>query len=539
AGLENTIEEQEKVLAGVSNKVLQPLQHIDESSEKILETALDTSQLNAIHVIKECDQLLLELTNDLIDFLKLKSNETVLNHELFDLNNVLDETAGTVSRKMTGGSVELIYEIEKDVPAKLIGDNYFTGRVLNILLDNAVQHTQKGEIRLHILCVNRISDTLTLQFDVTDTGVGYTPQQLEEIFKPFGLQNSDAASDGLSLYIAHRIVELMGGSVSLSSKPGAGSCFSVMIPFEIPDVNEKRRYRLPSKAYSSHRMLIVDTDLGAAGALKKMLEYFNNDVSVRRVEAVLHRRELFTDYEVILIAERTYTAEIEKLLTRVKRDNNAKIVLLGRMSDPVHATMPFDSLMDARIVMPLTPQRVFDLIYDLFEKTVPEVDTVGISLRRTKPTAVKMHQYVEVEETPNITKKSFDEFCGISILVVEDNVINQKVLLSLLGGSGITVTIANDGVEALDAVENPENHFDLILMDINMPVMDGYEATRRIRTIPEYKALPIVSLTGLGLPEEIAKMYAIGMNAHLIKPLKIGRLYTVLKRFAHPDKRST
>ncbi|MEJ2500868.1 MAG: response regulator, partial [Campylobacterales bacterium] len=132
---------------------------------------------------------------------------------------------------------------------------------------------------------------------------------------------------------------------------------------------------------------------------------------------------------------------------------------------------------------------------------------------------------------PNITKNSFGAFAGASVLIVEDNLINQKVLLSLFNGSGIKVTVANDGVEALDAVENPKNRFDLVLMDINMPVMDGYEATRHIRSDAKYDDLPIVSLTGLGLPEEISKMYALGMNAHLTKPVQVGRLYTVFSRF--------
>ena len=183
---------------------------------------------------------------------------------------------------------------------------------------------------------------------------------------------------------------------------------------------------------------------------------------------------------------------------------------------------------------PLNLQRVYDLIVDLFEGKIKEVDTVGITPQHTKPSAVVTKTYEEIPETPNITKKSFADFAGASVLIVEDNLINQKVLLSLFNGSGIKVSVANDGVEALDAVENPANRFDLVLMDINMPVMDGYEATKHIRAKTEFDAMPIVSLTGLGLPEEIARMYALGMNAHLTKPVHIGRLYTVFKRFVTP-----
>jgi CheY-like chemotaxis protein len=262
-----------------------------------------------------------------------------------------------------------------------------------------------------------------------------------------------------------------------------------------------------------------------------MLEYFKHSVSVRSLAAIGNKSDILFESEVVIIAEDAFTPEVQALVRRVKSETDNKVVLAGSMINEPHDVSALKSLIDARIMKPLNLQRVYDLIVDLFEDSIKTVDTVGITPRHTSPKSISETPHEDVPETPNITKKSFGAFAGASVLIVEDNLINQKVLLSLFNGSGIKVTVANDGVEALDAVENPKNRFDLVLMDINMPVMDGYEATRHIRSDAKYDDLPIVSLTGLGLPEEISKMYALGMNAHLTKPVQVGRLYTVFSRF--------
>jgi len=265
-----------------------------------------------------------------------------------------------------------------------------------------------------------------------------------------------------------------------------------------------------------------------------MLEYFKHDVSVRSLTAIGNKSDILFESEVVIVAQEAFTPDMQSLIRRVKSETEAKVVLAGSMIQETHDVSKLKSLLDARIMKPLNLQRVYDLIVDLFEESIKEVDTVGITPRHTTPTAVTQQSYEDVPETPNVTKSSFADFRGASVLIVEDNLINQKVLLSLFNGSGIKVTVAGDGIEALEAIEKPDSHFDLVLMDINMPVMDGYEATRHIRGESKYDKMPIVSLTGLGLPEEIAKMYALGMNAHLIKPVQVGRLYTVLKRFVKP-----
>ncbi len=532
--LETVIGQQEDLMVNVGQKIRQPAQEIISSSEKVLQTDLDPEQSKELQNIKQSDELLLDITNDLIDFLNLKSNKVELKNELFNINNVIDEVAGTVSAQARGSHVEFIFDIEKSVPAKFIGDPLRVGQVLSNLLGNALKYTDEGEVRMSILRLPNAGEKVVLEIKITDTGTGIDAERLHDIFEPFASVN-ELKESGLGLYISKTLIEMMGGSIAIKSEVGKGSEFILTIPFDVPDPNEKRHYRLPAKAYTGHKVVIVEAQPTAADALKKMLEYFKNDVSVRSVIAIENKSDILFESEVIIVSENAFSNEVKSLIRRVKAETSAKVVLAGNMLDEPHAVTALQPLIDARIMKPLSLQRVYDLIVDLFEDTIKEVDTDNITPRHTKPTAIKTEKtYEDVPETPNVSKSSFSDFAGASVLIVEDNLINQKVLVSLLANSGINVEVANDGVEALDAVEDHNKHFDLILMDINMPVMDGYEATRHIRAVPEFNDLPIVSLTGLGLPEEIAKMYAMGMNAHLIKPVQIGRLYTVFSRYLKP-----
>lgn len=527
--LEAVLDHQEEMMLNVGHKIQRPAKEIFERSDKVLQTELTALQDEQLRSIRDNDSMLLDITNDMIDFLKLKSDKLVLRNEQFNLNNVLDEVAGIVSARARGSKVEFIYDIDRAVPPKFIGDPLRLGQILMNLTDNALKFTHEGEVRISIRPTAVQGAKMHVLFSISDTGVGIAQEKLETLFDPF-VSDPQTNDTGLGLFITKHLSVLMGGSVTVKSVPDRGSEFIISIPLEMADPNEKRFYRLPAKAYTGKRVLIIEQQPSAADALKKMLEYFKNEVLVRTVMAVGNAPEILQEFDVIVVAENTFTDDIKDALYGVKALPECRVVLAGSMLDEKHAIEDIKPLIDARIMKPLTLQRVYDLIVDLYEDSIDDVDTENVTPRYTKPTAVKDVKFDEIPETPNVCRSSFNDFNGSSLLIVEDNLVNQKVLQSLLKESGIKIEIANDGVEALDAVENPDSHFDLILMDINMPVMDGYEATRHIRSVPDFANLPIVSLTGLGLPEEVAKMYSLGMDGHLIKPVKVGRLYTVFSR---------
>lgn len=532
--LESVIELQEDIMANVGHKLNDPVRTIRERSDKMKETVLDPLQEEHLDMIRRSDELLLDVTNDLIDFLNIKSKKIELRHETFNINNVLDEMAGAVSGRARGSKVEFIFDIEKEVPAKLTGDALRLGQVLTNLLSNAMKFTTEGEVRLHIGRLPSERENAVLEFTISDTGIGIDAERLEDIFTPFSEANYQDES-GLGLYISRSLTEMMGGVIELKSKPGQGTSFFVRIPFELPDPDEKRHYRLPSKAYAERKIVIVEVQPTAAEALKKMLEYFKNEVLIRSVTAIENNPDVLDDADMVIVAENAFSEKVREKLKTLKSSEKNKIVMAGNMLDEPHSIDSLTSIIDARIMKPLNLQRVYDLIVDLYEDSIKDGQTQNITPRHTRPTAVNV-SYEDVPAAEGIGKQSFSRFAGGSLLIVEDNQINQRVMTSLLKNSGINVQMANDGLEALEIVENTDNRFDLVLMDINMPVMDGYEATKHLRAVPDFADLPIVSLTGLGLPEEIAKMYALGMNAHLTKPVQIGRLYTVFERFLKVDE---
>ena len=523
--MQESISMQDDLLVNVSQKIQSPVKEIIGRSEKILQGQLDPKQANELKMIKYSDGLLLDITNDLIDFLKLKSGTLRVKRAAFNINNVLDEVAGMVSARARGSEVEFIFDIEKNVPARLVGDPLRLSQILINLLSNAMKFTKEGEVKLKVKRIDNPNADVMLEFDITDTGIGIKKERLDDIFMPFSEANDDSQT-GMGLYISKKLAELMGGDIRLDSTHKKGTEFIITVALSMPDLNEKRHYRLPSKSYTNHKFLIIDHHYDAALALKKMLEYFRNEVTHRFPRQFDGNYSELAAYEVVFIAENVFTPKVIDAIKEIKGIKKIKIVSIGKMLSLKRSDPEILELVDRSIMKPFSQQRIMELVVSLFDEKADSKSAETL-IKEVKKAEEIVIEDVPVE--PGVTKESFTAFAGSSILIAEDNVINQKVLTGLLGSSGIKLKIANDGQEALGILDKGER-FDLVLMDINMPVMDGYEATRHIRMNPDYEDLPVVSLTGLGLPEEIKKMYAIGMSAHLIKPLQVGALYTVFKQ---------
>lgn len=532
---ESLKDQHDDVVENIGKKIREPAQQIFESSSKILQTELDPNQSDAINTIRQAEALQLDITNDMLEYLSIRSDSIRLKKEIFNINNVLDELAGSISSRFKGLGIELVFDIEKQVPARMIGDPMRLGQMLSALCSFAL-HASAGEfVRLRIGIDNGEGDEGRIVYAVGDFAHQGTEESLDTLFEPFTM-NSASGLSGLGMYIARAIASKMGGGIRVNNLGIQQGELVLTLPCDVPDEKERRQYRLPSKQLLGRTIVIIEEQPTAAEALKKMLEYFKNEVIIRTPAAIANNEPSLLDNEMIIVAESALSPKVGAFLQRAKANSERKIVLLGNIMERGNAPMHKEAYIDARIMKPLSLQRVYDLIVDLYESGLQDSDIKTVSSRHTKPTAFRATEYRQIPETPDVTKESFRRFGGNSILVVEDNQINQKILTSLLRNSGVKVSLANDGVEALDALDNPQNHFALVLMDINMPVMDGYETTKHIRADENYDAMPIVSLTGLGLPEEIAKMYELGMNAHLIKPLHMGRLYTVFERFLTPSK---
>ena len=493
--------------------------------ERLIETSSEINQPLSGETVQ--DHRLLDVTNDLIEFLRLKSKKVEIVNEKFNLNNVLNEVSGSISSSFKGSKVELIFDIDNNIPRYLIGDSLNLEKVLNNLLEYTMNQLYDGEVKLEIEMFGTYEDKIELQFKLLDTGVGITSEILETLFVPYYDETSNVYT-GLGLYVAKELISIMDGELTVQSVEGKGTTFTLSLPFAIEESSNKRNYRLPEKILTTKKVFIVDSNYNSALAIKKMFSYFRHDVKVVSKEEFLKNMYSLTSYDIVILDETLFNIRTVDYLSRIKKDKELKVIELNALLQKDESTS-LNPVADRSLAKPLNQERIFELLVDMYsidmanlsDAKKEEVSSEGILIHKSS-----------IVETPQITRESFSDFNGMELLIVEDNIINQKVLTNILKSSGINIKIANNGREAVEMVKESTEEFDFVLMDINMPVLDGYAATQMIRSGNEFDTLPIVAFTALALDSEKQKIFNSGMNAFLTKPLEIGKLYTVFKMFS-------
>lgn len=518
-------QEQNIILTNMSENIHDIAQRtLDESHQMIQKS--DHSNEEKKRIMNEVEEKLLSVTNGLIEYLQLKSKKVEIKNNQFNLNNVLNEISGTVCTNHAGKDIELIIDVNKNVPRFLIGDSLHLGQILLSIFDYSLNLLDKNdELSVEVSMCDTYEGNIQLQFEFRDTGTGLSEEEAENLFSPY-YDEETGRYVGLGMYVAKELAGLMGGALNVQSISGKGTTFFLELPFLIPDLNDKRKYHLSSKVLTEKKVLIVDNSYHAALAIKRMFVYFKHDVKIVSKEEFEETIPGMEAYDIVLIHESLFNARLVRYLKQLKDQKELKVIVLKNLMR-VNENRFEHEVIDAYFYKPLNQERVFELIIDLYEAKGPHcIDQEGY---RDIPKA-EVYQS-DIIETKDVTQESFADFCGRNLLIVEDNVVNQKVLINLLRKSNINISLANDGEEAVHIVTSGEVDFDLILMDINMPVMDGYTATRRIRKDHHYDGVPIVSFTALILDSEKQKMFSSGMNAFLSKPLNIGKLYTVFSMY--------
>jgi len=473
---------------------------------------------------EKIEDRLLMVTNDLIEFLRLKADKIEIENEKFNLNNVFNEISGYICNKYKGSQVDLIFDINNNVPRLLVGDSLHLGQVINSILEYMMGRLSTEELKLEIEMFASFEEKIELQFQFTDTGSGLSPQELESLFNPYYDEQQDAYM-GLGLFISNELVRMMGGELAVQSHAGKGTSFTMTLPFELYDKNNKRMYRLPEKTLTAKKVFIVENNYNAALATKKTFAYFRHEVKVMAKEAFEQHMPNLTPYDIVVLHNTLFTHKLVNYLEKIKKEKELKVISIDSLlhMDEAHFT---DEIIDVDLYTPLNQERVFEMIIGMYDISVPQPEEEATE----KEEALQVYKS-QIQESKGITQSSFSDFRGKRILIVEDNVINQKVLSALLVPAGVKVSVANNGQEAVDMLKEKQMVFDLVLMDINMPVLDGYAATELIREDQRFDKLPIVAFTALVLDSEIEKMYDCGLNAFLAKPLNIGKLYTALAMF--------
>ncbi len=480
-------------------------------------------------VTKECK--LLDITGNLLSFLRLKAHKVEIKEETFNINNLFDDVVGNLTQKFRGCTIELIFDISHELPKFVRGDLTQLGEILVDLLEHAMGQMKDGEVTLEVDAYLTYDGGVDLQARVIQQGKMYDEtSDPEEYFTP-NFDEKTGEYSRLGLFVAHELVNLMNGQITLYVPSKIERIIDVSIPLKAAQEEQRRKYPLPDRRLTRKEVYIVNKNYHASLALKNLFAYFKHHVKVDTLQQFREYPPDFSTFDIILIEEELVDAEFAHTIRGIKEEKTLMVVGLGSVFDTANIEL-WAGVFDAHIKKPLTQERVFMLIIELYHHR-PMILQIEAKRRKGKEPFIR-----NVVETPNVDLHRFKDFSGTRLLVVEDNEVNTRMLLKVLEDSGIEIDTVDNGLKAVERIkELGEDNYDLVLMDINMPVMDGYTATMEIRKIPHIgSTIPIVALTALILESEIERMRACGMDAFLPKPLNLGKLYTVFATFVADGK---
>ena len=472
---------------------------------------------------------ILTSANNLRELLKIQANKIDVYHEKFVFSHMLDDVSTYLSSNFKNRNTEVIFDIDDNVPRYLTGDVIHFSRIINNILEFSIQSTPQGKVTLLITCDKPTTNEIILNVQIKDSAKGLSE---EDFTKLFDLVYDDKRQEhiGLRLYIAKKLTLAIGGTIESSSGLASGNIFTLQIPMQLNEESTLQEFTAFKEGIKEKKVLIYSDKLATGTSFKKLFSYFYKDVYIAKREALDKRFINFIDFDLIVLDDIFFNTANTEHLKLIKENKNLHIIAFSSIfSDNV----PIDnSLVDMYIHAPSNLERIVELIRQIeLDKKEPILEVV-LNTQEHNNTNSPLRVYTNsMVEAQNIDIDCFTYFKGARLLIVEDNLINQKIIVSVLKKSGIEIEIANNGQEALDLLFIEKKVFDIILMDISMPVMDGLIATKRIREKNEYDRVPIVTFTAFAMGAEIAEMFEAGCNAYLTKPLNIKKLYNVFNLF--------
>ncbi|MBF0337506.1 MAG: response regulator [Nitrospirae bacterium] len=514
-------------LANMSHEIRTPINGIVGLGRLMLQTELSAKQRDYVNKIQSSSNSLLLLINDLLDLSKIEAGRLELDIVDFDLNSVLDNIVNMLAIKAEEKGVEIMLSIDKDVPFLLTGDPLRITQVITNLLGNAIKFTEQGEIILAIKVIDMDDKEVTLGFSVKDTGIGIKPDVMPNLFKPFSQADSSTTrrygGTGLGLSICRKLIELMNGEISAKSEYGKGSEFTFTLKTACRQP-PGTTYLIPHDLVGM-KVMVADDNESAREILKDILEGFTMEVTtvdcgMAAIEQLRRSCEMSTQrqYKLLLIDHKmpgmNGLETTRHILSDPKITNPPIIIMVTAHGNDDVRQVSRELGIRSFLTKPLKKSMLFNTILEAFGK-----DT--------------RHQVRRHESGTSDTKR-LSSINGARLLLVEDHYVNQQVAFELLTDAGFVVDIANNGLEAVSAVEMAKEKYGAVLMDIQMPQMDGLEATRLIREKLSGDELPIIAMTAHVMKEEQDRCYAAGMNDHISKPIDIKDLCDTLLKWIPP-----